>query len=243
MKARNCIFHLDCFRCANCDVVLRKGDLFGMFDDVLYCRVHFELMNQQQAAAMGLPSPPAGSQPGLQHPPPPANLAEHPDMFPPFPPGPYPAGVHHFEPGWCPPPGGAAGGGGGGVGVEFPSSMTAACPGGASPGGDFPFENNNHVEPLKKRRGRKKRKVESFAAAMNGYMEGGFPGGPHDGAGGSKAKRARTSFKHHQLRIMKAHFQINQNPDSRELKMLSQKTCLDKKVLQVCKNELRRAYR
>ena len=29
------------------------------------------------------------------------------------------------------------------------------------------------------------------------------------------------------------HFQINQNPDSRELKMLSQKTGLDKKVLQV----------
>ena len=32
---------------------------------------------------------------------------------------------------------------------------------------------------------------------------------------------------------MKAHFQVNQNPDSRELKMLSQKTGLDKKVLQV----------
>ncbi len=49
----------------------------------------------------------------------------------------------------------------------------------------------------------------------------------------ARTKRARTSFKHHQLRIMKAHFQINQNPDSRELKMLSQKTGLDKKVLQV----------
>ena len=53
------------------------------------------------------------------------------------------------------------------------------------------------------------------------------------GLGQAKTKRARTSFKHHQLRIMKAHFQINQNPDSRELKMLSQKTGLDKKVLQV----------
>ena len=51
--------------------------------------------------------------------------------------------------------------------------------------------------------------------------------------GQAKTKRARTSFKHHQLRIMKGHFQINQNPDSRELKMLSQKTGLDKKVLQV----------
>ena len=35
---------------------------------------------------------------------------------------------------------------------------------------------------------------------------------------------------------MKAHFQVNQNPDSRELKMLSQKTGLDKKVLQVRRN-------
>ena len=56
------------------------------------------------------------------------------------------------------------------------------------------------------------------------------------GVGQAKTKRARTSFKHHQLRVMKSHFQINQNPDSRELKMLSQKTGLDKKVLQVSRH-------
>jgi LIM homeobox protein 2/9 len=49
----------------------------------------------------------------------------------------------------------------------------------------------------------------------------------------SKKKRMRTSFKHQQLRIMKAHFQINQNPDSKELKELSEKTGLPKRVLQV----------
>ena len=32
---------------------------------------------------------------------------------------------------------------------------------------------------------------------------------------------------------MKAHFQINQYPDSERLKMLSQETNIDKKVLQV----------
>ena len=113
---------------------------------------------------------------------------------------------------------------------------------------DYQFNNNN--EPIKKRRGRKKRKVDEFAA-MNGYMEvnchtlpmapmlklfvlqGYPPGMEAHGVGQAKTKRARTSFKHHQLRIMKGHFQINQNPDSRELKMLSQKTGLDKKVLQV----------
>ena len=66
-------------------------------------------------------------------------------------------------------------------------------------------------------------------ALLQGYP----PGMDGHGVGQAKTKRARTSFKHHQLRIMKAHFQVNQNPDSRELKMLSQKTGLDKKVLQV----------
>ena len=65
------------------------------------------------------------------------------------------------------------------------------------------------------------------------HHQGYPPGMEGHGVGQAKTKRARTSFKHHQLRIMKAHFQVNQNPDSRELKMLSQKTGLDKKVLQV----------
>ncbi|CAF0859401.1 unnamed protein product [Brachionus calyciflorus] len=49
----------------------------------------------------------------------------------------------------------------------------------------------------------------------------------------SRKKRLRTSFKHQQLRIMKAHFQINQNPDSKDLKELSERTGLQKRVLQV----------
>ena len=75
---------------------------------------------------------------------------------------------------------------------------------------------------------------EAAYASMNGYLDGTYQATLDPSAAGQgKTKRARTSFKHHQLRIMKGHFQINQNPDSRELKMLSQKTGLDKKVLQV----------
>lgn len=51
--------------------------------------------------------------------------------------------------------------------------------------------------------------------------------------GSRKKKRVRTSFKHQQLRIMKSHFLTNQNPDSKELKELSEKTGLQKRVLQV----------
>jgi hypothetical protein len=49
----------------------------------------------------------------------------------------------------------------------------------------------------------------------------------------SKRKRVRTSFKHQQLRTMRAHFQMNQNPDSKDLKELSERTGLQKRVLQV----------
>ncbi|VDO72273.1 unnamed protein product [Schistosoma margrebowiei] len=48
-----------------------------------------------------------------------------------------------------------------------------------------------------------------------------------------KIKRIRTSFKHQQLRIMKSYFEFSHNPDSKDLKQLSQKTGLSKRVLQV----------
>ena len=222
MKARHCLFHVDCFRCKICDAALKKGDFFGMFEDVPYCQLHYELMVSNAGGHLQhhphTPNGPFGGPDPLNHSPTgegnymsggpmgPSEFLPHPSAggYPPFP----PQAGEPPPPGWFPgPPDG------------FPMN-------------DFPYDNNNEPR-LKKQRGRKKRKVDTFAA-MNGYLEaGGYP--PRmDGPGGQgKTKRARTSFKHHQLRIMKAHFQINQNPDSRELKMLSQKTQLDKKVLQV----------
>lgn len=55
----------------------------------------------------------------------------------------------------------------------------------------------------------------------------------------SRTKRMRTSFKHHQLRTMKSYFAINHNPDAKDLKQLSQKTGLPKRVLQVGVRPLR----
>ncbi|VDP84981.1 unnamed protein product [Echinostoma caproni] len=48
-----------------------------------------------------------------------------------------------------------------------------------------------------------------------------------------KGKRIRTSFKHQQLQMMKAFFEVTRNPDSKDLKQLSVKTGLSKRVLQV----------
>lgn len=58
-----------------------------------------------------------------------------------------------------------------------------------------------------------------------------------------RQKRMRTSFKHHQLRAMKAYFNLNHNPDARDLKQLSEKTGLSKRVLQVWFQNSRAKYR
>lgn len=71
-----------------------------------------------------------------------------------------------------------------------------------------------------------------FSDLNSEYLDLGFGrGGPMSAA--SRAKRMRTSFKHHQLRTMKSYFAINHNPDAKDLKQLSQKTGLPKRVLQV----------
>lgn len=71
-----------------------------------------------------------------------------------------------------------------------------------------------------------------FPEINSDYLDLGFGRGSHMSAS-SRAKRMRTSFKHHQLRTMKSYFAINHNPDAKDLKQLSQKTGLPKRVLQV----------
>ncbi|XP_026052526.1 LIM/homeobox protein Lhx2-like isoform X1 [Carassius auratus] len=58
-----------------------------------------------------------------------------------------------------------------------------------------------------------------------------------------KSKRMRTSFKHHQLRSMQNFFTHNHNPDAKDLKELSQKTGLTKRVLQVWFQNTRAKFR
>lgn len=62
-------------------------------------------------------------------------------------------------------------------------------------------------------------------------------------AAAQRQKRMRTSFKHHQLRIMKNYFEMNHNPDAKDLKNLSQKTGLSKRVLQVWFQNARAKFR
>lgn len=178
MKAKCFLYHVECFRCVVCDVALIKGDLFGMFDTVVYCQAHFRQQQQDNLEATEFQQ----------------NFYSYEENS-------------NFS---GPPSGGGW-----------------STPSGCDP--DFP-ENNNSIPVSKKKRGRRKRELSEDEAGR-----GCFPYLDPAAALAEKTKRARTSFKHHQLRIMKSHFQMNQNPDSRELKELASKTGLDKKVLQVCR--------
>ncbi|XP_075735544.1 LIM/homeobox protein Lhx9 [Rhipicephalus microplus] len=63
MRARDLVYHLHCFTCAWCNAALAQGDHFGLRDNLVYCRTHFELLAE-------------GCQPGLPPPPPPPLLPD-----------------------------------------------------------------------------------------------------------------------------------------------------------------------
>ena len=43
MRAREFVYHVQCFTCAHCHVQLTKGDQFGMSGPVIYCRDHYQV--------------------------------------------------------------------------------------------------------------------------------------------------------------------------------------------------------
>lgn len=46
MRARDLVYHLNCFTCTTCNKMLTTGDHFGMKDSLVYCRLHFETVVQ-----------------------------------------------------------------------------------------------------------------------------------------------------------------------------------------------------
>ena len=96
MKARQFLFHVNCFRCDTCGVVLQKGDLFGMHEDSLYCDVHYGLHGLSGVAGTHDLMPPGPLTPGGTVPPfVPDPMGHSPNYlnFPPLPGG-FPGGMH-----------------------------------------------------------------------------------------------------------------------------------------------------
>ena len=46
MRARNKIFHIDCFRCVACSRQLIPGDEFALRDDGLFCKADHEVVER-----------------------------------------------------------------------------------------------------------------------------------------------------------------------------------------------------
>ncbi|XP_018327256.1 LIM/homeobox protein Lhx9-like [Agrilus planipennis] len=44
MRARDLVYHINCFYCTSCGIPLSKGDHFGMKAGLIYCRPHYELL-------------------------------------------------------------------------------------------------------------------------------------------------------------------------------------------------------
>ncbi|XP_045126830.1 LIM/homeobox protein Lhx9-like isoform X2 [Portunus trituberculatus] len=208
MRAREFVYHVQCFTCAHCHVQLTKGDQFGMCGPVIYCRDHYQmstLLESGYVTPMGMPP---GALPGG-----------------PIPQGPHPLAHHALHP-------------------HLPPEMLQGYP---PPDHSGRMQCFNGVGSHGKGRPRKRKpKDEAMDTSMTipgGYdLEGAYgPLGTPCQSG--RTKRIRTSFKHHQLRTMKSYFAINHNPDAKDLKQLSQKTGLSKRVLQVWFQNARAKWR
>ncbi|XP_044759395.1 LIM/homeobox protein Lhx9-like isoform X1 [Coccinella septempunctata] len=142
--------------------------------------------------------------------------------------------------------------------AQFPSPDFHHAPLPPQPGVDggppmakVPFFNGAPTTPRQKGRPRKRKPkdLEGMTASLDlnsDYLDMSFgrsPGTPGMHGSSQRTKRMRTSFKHHQLRTMKSYFAINHNPDAKDLKQLSQKTGLPKRVLQVWFQNARAKWR
>ncbi|GFR26681.1 hypothetical protein TNCT_132691 [Trichonephila clavata] len=47
MRVKDLIFHLQCFTCAFCNAPLAQGDTYGMRDNFVYCRSHYDMITRE----------------------------------------------------------------------------------------------------------------------------------------------------------------------------------------------------
>ncbi|XP_012269049.2 protein apterous-like isoform X2 [Athalia rosae] len=243
MRARELVFHVRCFCCAACAIPLTKGDHFGMRDGVVLCRHHYEMgADLHPAQSPPVPAYPPGPHYPSQPFPSPEFLNHHPHPHPGHPGHPHHS-MHpqhpHQHPHASPVP---------------LQPQTPSGPDGGSPP-KVPYFNGAAagVPPPRQKgrpRKRKPKDLEAMTASLDlnaDYLDMPFgrggPGTPGMPGSNSRTKRMRTSFKHHQLRTMKSYFAINHNPDAKDLKQLSQKTGLPKRVLQVWFQNARAKWR
>ena len=50
MKARDFVYHINCFSCVTCQRLLTTGEHFGMYQSLVYCKTHYHSDVIQAAA-------------------------------------------------------------------------------------------------------------------------------------------------------------------------------------------------
>ncbi|XP_015920224.1 LIM/homeobox protein Lhx9 [Parasteatoda tepidariorum] len=236
MRAREHVYHLHCFTCATCNKPLTKGEYFGLKQDIIYCRSHYEMLlqyerpylcSQQCLKEEGKQDSDGKCFNGRCQ-----NIAQIPNL---------PCGMELFQ--------------------QQQRTVNS--------GEDLPIRTVNAIGKNAGQKGRP-RKQKSFLSSSLLLAHRGPSSDDHcslssdhhsplqhnsnsltavgsDSSTSSehltRPKRMRTSFKHHQLRAMKSYFSINHNPDAKDLKQLSQKTGLSKRVLQVWFQNARAKWR
>lgn len=187
------LYHLDCFTCCLCNVLLKPGDDYGLHGSLLFCRLHLEQTTNTTFSLCSTmknnSNNPMTMKKSRQNP---TNTSTQRKQR---------TKLNNLE----------------------------------NNSNNLEITSNDHIERFSYLL------RFFFEDFLNGNdlsnSDGNYPSGmfpnPTSSNSQQRTKRNRTSFKHHQLRIMKTFFAQNHNPDSKGLKILSQKTQLSKRVLQV----------
>ncbi|KAK3088041.1 hypothetical protein FSP39_013846 [Pinctada imbricata] len=65
MRAKDYVYHLQCFTCASCNKTLTTGDQFGMKENLVYCRHDYEILFQGEFFPVMNPGIPCGPGPHI----------------------------------------------------------------------------------------------------------------------------------------------------------------------------------
>ncbi|CAF1035271.1 unnamed protein product [Adineta ricciae] len=262
LRAKQYIFHLDCFTCVTCNVPLHPGDEFGLKDDLIFCRHHFF---DQQQHHQPYDSHLSGRMIDM-------NIENHPLS--------HPTGFLD-DSGYYTSP----------IPTLIPSTPPTNTSTPTGPSINMTKRTRKRKERQQQQTQQQQQQHEDMMSSSDHFLtlspsasnlvgnEGGLfapsldssyyvdvvdmdGNGPNSASNHhshstnnnnlsnvphhhhhARQKRVRTSFKHHQLRCMRSYFNLNHNPDAKDLKNLAEKTNLPKRVLQVWFQNARAKYR
>ncbi|CAF0790184.1 unnamed protein product [Didymodactylos carnosus] len=242
MRAKQYIYHLECFSCISCNHRLHPGDEFGLKDDELFCRVHYyeyELYLPSSSINHLSSLPPSSSSK--------LSTCLNSTQYSPLP-------FMSDESDYYSLPLQTTSDGNNSCRTtnskitltiankrarkrkinrqEIPDYITtSSSPSSIDPNADLFSLDGYYLDDVEN-------SLLNDPSSLSQQQHS-----HHNHSHHQRQKRVRTSFKHHQLRCMRSYFNLNHNPDAKDLKNLAEKTGLQKRVLQVWFQNARAKFR